>query len=230
MENKQILELMQPLKAADVEVRVGNVNKSGANLLLYKTARVDTRRLNEVFGAGWQCDYARDGENLVCTISVYDKELGQWVKRCNVGTKSYTEETKGEYSDALKRAGTVWGVGLELYNAPDLFMFCTTKQEKNRYKIADYANTKLSISKYRYSKVYGFEYIQIVNKDSQDVVNYALDFNKTRLERTVGNMKDVVKLKEYCNDMLIMHKRWKQEIIDICTARSEELKKGVINE
>ena len=217
---------MQPLKAADVEVRVGNVNKSGANLLLYKTARVDTRRLNEVFGSGWQCSYKRDGDNLVCTISVYDKELGQWINRSNVGTKSYTEEIKGEYSDALKRAGTVWGVGLELYNAPALFMFCPTKQEKNRYKIADYANTKLSISKYRYSQEYGFEYIQIVNNDSEAVVvNYALKYNKTRVQQTVNSIDDILKLKDYCNNMVIMHKRWKKEIIDICKARNEELKK-----
>lgn len=216
---------MQPLKAADVEVRVGNVNANGAYLLLYKTARVDTKRLNEVFGSGWQCSYERDGDNLVCTISVYDKELQQWVKRCNVGTKSYTEETKGEYSDALKRAGTVWGIGLELYNTPNLFMFCTTNQENKRYKIADYANTKLNIARCRYSQEYGFEYIQIVNNDGADVVNYALDYSKNRLLEIVWNMNDVVKLKEYCNDMLIMHKHWKQEIIDICTARSEQLKK-----
>jgi hypothetical protein len=216
MDNKQILELMQPLKAADVEVRVGNVNKSGANLLLYKTARVDTRRLNNVFGTGWQCDYARDGDNLVCTISVYDKELQQWVKRSNVGTKSYTEETKGEYSDALKRAGTVWGIGLELYNAPDLFMFCQTANQKNKYKIADYANTKLFISKYRYSQEYGFEYIQIVNNDGVDVVNYTMDYNKNRLLETVNTIDDILKLKDYCNAMVSVHKRWKQEIIDIC--------------
>ena len=216
---------MQPLKAADVEVRVGNVNKNGANLLLYKTARVDTRRLNEVFGAGWQCSYERDGENLVCTISVYDKELQQWVKRCNVGTKSYTEETKGEYSDALKRAGTVWGIGLELYNAPDLFMFCPTVNQKNKYKISDYANTKLNISKYKYSQEYGFEYIQIVNNDGVDVVNYAMDYNRDRLQQTVNSIKDILKLKDYFNDMKTMHKHWKQEIIDICYARREELKK-----
>jgi hypothetical protein len=225
MVNNQISQLMQPLKAADVEVRVGNVTAKGANLLLYKTARVDTKRLNEVFGAGWQCEYARDGQNLVCTISVYDKELQQWVKRSNVGTKSYTEEIKGEYSDALKRAGTIWGIGLELYNAPDLFMFCPTKQENKRYKIADYANTKLSIARYRSSKEYGFEYIQIVNKDGLDVVNYSLDYTESRVLQTVNNIDDVVKLKNYCSDMVIMHKHLKQEIIDICKARSEELKK-----
>jgi len=229
MENNQILELMQPLKAADVEVRVGNVNKNGANLLLYKTARVDTRRLNEVFGTNWQCNYERDGENLVCTISVYDKELQQWVKRCNVGTKSYTEEIKGEYSDALKRAGTTWGIGLELYNAPDLFMFCPTKPEKNRYKIADYANTKLSISKYRYSQECGFEYIQIANKDGLDVVNYTMDYNKDHLQQTVNSIKDISKLKGYFNDMITMHKRCKREIADICYSRREELKKEEAN-
>jgi hypothetical protein len=225
MGNNQILELMQPLKAADVEVRVGNVDKSGANLLLYKTARVDTRRLNEVFGSGWQCSYERDSENLVCTISIYDKELGQWVKRCNVGTKSYTEETKGEYSDALKRAGTVWGIGLELYNAPDLFMFCTTKQDGKRYKIADYANTKLSISKYRYSQKYGFEYIKIVNKDSVDVVNYKLAYNATRLKDIVNTINNISNLKSYCQDMIDMYvPQRKKEIINICDARNNELK------
>ncbi len=105
-------------------------------------------------------------------------------------------------------------------------MFCPTKQEKNRYKIADYANTKLSISKYRYSQEYGFEYIQIVNNDSEAVVvNYALKYNKTRVQQTVNSIDDILKLKDYCNNMVIMHKRWKKEIIDICKARNEELKK-----
>ena len=178
MENKQILELMQPLKAADVEVRVGsliNTQKfSGASLLLYKTARVDTKRLNEVFGTNWQCSYARDGDNLVCTISVYDKELGQWVKRSNVGTKSYTEETKGEYSDALKRAGTVWGIGLELYNAPALYMKCKLgTDKKGKTVIAESKNKTLTVTDYQYTPEQGFTAIQIVNSKGETMVNWS---------------------------------------------------------
>ena len=177
MKNKQILELMQPLQAADVEVRVGSLFStqkfSGASLLLYKTARVDTRRLNEVFGAGWQCSYARDGENLVCTISVYDKELQQWVKRSNVGTKSYTEETKGEYSDALKRAGTVWGIGLELYNAPSLFMKCNVTDKNGKKFIAESKNKTLTVTHYEYTPEQGFTAIQIVNSKGEVVVNWS---------------------------------------------------------
>ncbi len=175
--DKQILELMQPLKAADVEVRVGSLFStakfSGASLLLYKTARVDTKRLNEVFGAGWQCSYARDGDNLVCTISVYDHETKQWINRSNVGTKSYTEETKGEYSDALKRAGTVWGIGLELYNAPALFMKCAVTDKNGKKFIAESKNKTLTVTQYEYTPEQGFTAIQIVNSKGEIMVNWS---------------------------------------------------------
>ena len=169
---------MQPLKAADVEVRVGSLISTdkfkGASLLLYKTARVDTKRLNEVFGAGWQCKYERDGENLVCTISVYDHETKQWINRSNVGTKSYTEETKGEYSDALKRAGTVWGIGLELYNAPALYMKCKLgTDKKGKTVIAEPKNRTLTVTQYEYTPEQGFTAIQIVNSKGEIMVNWS---------------------------------------------------------
>lgn len=114
------------LTAKDVELRVaqisGNVNKAYVSLLVYKDARVDMRILDEVFGQNnWQRHHKMIGDNLYCTISVWDEEKGIWIEKEDVGTESFTEAQKGQASDSFKRAGFNWGIGRELYNAPRIF-------------------------------------------------------------------------------------------------------------
>ena len=128
--------LREPLKAQDIEVRVGTVGEKGVTLLIYKTARVDTKRFDEIFGGRWKREHYVDGKGyVVCKISIYDTELEQWISREDVGSESNTEKEKGAYSDSLKRAGSAWGSGIELYDAPFIFISCDTvgKGEKNNY-------------------------------------------------------------------------------------------------
>ena len=59
------------LTSEDIEVKVKQVTKSGALALLYKTARVDRRILNEVFGVlNWTNDYKVVKDNLYCGIGI----------------------------------------------------------------------------------------------------------------------------------------------------------------
>lgn len=110
------------LKPDDVEVRIQSVNKGGARLLLYKNARVDMNILDETFGPmNWQRHHSRDNQN--CTVSVWDEEKREWVSKEDTGTESFTEKEKGLASDSFKRACFNWGVGRELYTAPDIFVF-----------------------------------------------------------------------------------------------------------
>lgn len=128
--------LREPLTANDIEVRVGTVGEKGVTLLLYKTARVDTKRFDEIFGGRWKREHYIDGKgSVVCKISIYDTELKEWISREDVGSESNTEKEKGAYSDSLKRAGSAWGSGIELYDAPFIFVKCETigKGEKNQY-------------------------------------------------------------------------------------------------
>lgn len=111
------------LTATDIECRIQQITNKGAVLLLYKTARVDMRILDEVYGSmNWQRHHEVINNNLFCTISVWDSEKAQWVSKQDVGTESNAEAEKGQASDAFKRAGFAWGIGRELYDAPFIFI------------------------------------------------------------------------------------------------------------
>ena len=124
---------MRPLMASEIEVRVGQVGDGYAILLLYKNARVDRAMLDEEFGQmNWQDRYSEHKGNLFCSIGVWDDRKEQWVWKEDCGTESQTEKEKGEASDAFKRAGFRWGIGIELYNSPRIYLQVATD------KVGDY--------------------------------------------------------------------------------------------
>jgi len=116
------------LNANEIDVRVQSIGKTrngtvGAVLLLYKDARVDMKILDEVFGIyGWKRSHELINGNLFCTISIRDKETGEWISKQDVGVESNTEKEKGQASDAFKRAGFNIGIGRELYTAPFIYV------------------------------------------------------------------------------------------------------------
>lgn len=131
---------MRPLKADEIEVRVGQVYEKGVSMLLYKNARVDMAILDETYGQmGWQRDHKEVKGNMYCGIGIYDVESGEWVWKWDCGTESNTEKEKGEASDAFKRAGTNWGIGRELYTSPFIWLDVATKpytaNGTTRYKL-----------------------------------------------------------------------------------------------
>lgn len=125
------------LTANDVECRIKKITNEGAVLLLYKTARVDMRILDEVYGSmNWQRHHEVINNNLFCTISVWDSDKAQWISKQDVGTESNAEAEKGQASDAFKRAGFAWGIGRELYDAP--FIWISGKVSKyDRFHVTD---------------------------------------------------------------------------------------------
>lgn len=119
------MRMFRLLKAEEIECRVSEIGKDGTwlNLLLYKTARTDASLLDEAVGPlGWANDYRLIDGKMYCGIGIRDTSSGEWVWKWNVGTESNTEAEKGEASDALKRAGFVWGIGTELYSSPRIFV------------------------------------------------------------------------------------------------------------
>lgn len=113
------------LKSSEIECRVNTVttynNVTKCSLLLYKDARVDMRLLDETFGQmNWKRTHEVVDGNLYCTISIWDGEKKEWVSKQDVGVESFTEKEKGQASDSFKRAGFNWGIGRELYTAPNI--------------------------------------------------------------------------------------------------------------
>ena len=144
-----IKQLSKPLTKNDVELRTGSVSAKGITLLVYKTARTDVNRLNEVCGTKWNNKHFYDTQGLLCcSIGIYDDDLKQWVFREDVGTESFTEKEKGHYSDSFKRAGFRWGIGVELYNSPFIFLPWATEKEGNKYKAVNFFSGNLEITRY----------------------------------------------------------------------------------
>lgn len=119
-----IKELQKPLEMSDIDFRVGEVRGSTdafATILAYKDARVDMNRLDEVTNGLWQNKYERDSKGVLqCGIGI--KIGDEWVWKWSCGTPSTFEKEKGEYSDAFKRAGFMWGIGRELYDYPTILV------------------------------------------------------------------------------------------------------------
>lgn len=123
------MEEIRLLSKEDIDVRVAQTNtynKDGrqvvkVNLLLYKDARVDMKILDELFTPmGWKRTHKLIGDRLYCCVEVYNKEIGQWICKEDVGVESYSDAEKGQASDSFKRACFNWGIGRELYTAPKI--------------------------------------------------------------------------------------------------------------
>lgn len=131
--------MFRDLRADEIEVRVAQTNAYGVNLLLYKDARCDQNILDETVGEfGWQRTHTRDNAN--CIVSLWDAGKGQWISKEDTGTESNTEKEKGLASDSFKRACFNWGIGRELYTAPNIKISqydCTIKEYNGKHKCYD---------------------------------------------------------------------------------------------
>ena len=134
------------LRAEEIDVRVGSINPDkGISLLLYKDARCDMNILDETVGPErWERNHEVINGNLFCTVSIQikpDDDWAPWIKKQDVGVKSYSQEEKGEASDSFKRACVNWGIGRELYTSPFIWVdksACTiSKNDKNQYEVKD---------------------------------------------------------------------------------------------
>jgi hypothetical protein len=114
------LELNTPLTIEEIDFRVQSINKGGyATIFAYKDARADMNRLDAIFGIfNWQKKYDLINGNIFCSVGVYSDLLKEWIWKQDVGVESNTEKTKGQASDAFKRACFNLGIGRELYEYP----------------------------------------------------------------------------------------------------------------
>lgn len=129
MSEMNLKKLTEPLKREHIEFRVANAFESrGAvwcNILAYKDARTDMEILDQAVGQmNWQNKYDRDSKGVLqCGIGIYSTlEPSKWVWKWSNGVPSDFESAKGEYSDAFKRAGFMWGIGRQLYDFPQIFI------------------------------------------------------------------------------------------------------------
>lgn len=177
------------LRADEIECRVSTVKKNGCSLLLYKDARCDQNILDETFGIfGWERSHQLIGDRLYCTVSVRNPDTGEWIRKQDVGTESYTEKEKGQASDSFKRACFNLGIGRELYTSPFIWIGtdgCTIKEVNGRFTTYDHFS--VSNIEYENDRV---SYLTIINNSmgnkqvySFGSANVKLDENKIKALR-----------------------------------------------
>lgn len=173
------------LRAKEIECRVGTISEHGLSLLLFKNARADMKILDETFGTmNWQRVHRLIGENLYCTVSVWDSEKEQWIAKEDVGTESYTEKEKGQASDSFKRSCVSLGIGRELYTAPFIWIpasKCSIQKRGEKFFTYD----RFLVAEISYNEEREITGLVILNQDGNCV--YALQDRQKPVRKNTEN-------------------------------------------
>lgn len=186
------------LRAEEIDCRISICNQYGVGLLLYKDARCDQNILDETVGPmNWQRHHCRDNAN--CIVSIWDEEKKQWIEKEDTGTESFTEAEKGLASDSFKRACFNWGIGRELYTAPNMFVLkkdLKTLEEsewqgKKKYTCKDaFVVTDIQ---YIDRKIV---YVKILNLKTNSEIEFGTPANEAKEQKKIEKAKiDEVKIK-----------------------------------
>lgn len=110
-------KLKEPFPQEKIHFRVGATlkDKSKGIALAYIDARDVMDRLDYAVGPHqWANRYPSPG---LCEIGIHID--GEWVWKADGADETDYESTKGQFSDAFKRAGVKWGIGRYLYRLPN---------------------------------------------------------------------------------------------------------------
>ena len=136
-------KLKEPFSENEVEFRLSQVGetrdgKVWAQCLAYITSRAIMDRLDSVVGPGnWKVAYEFVGASgVIGNLSI---RIGdEWVTKQDGAEMTNIESFKGGISSALKRAGSVWGMGRYLYSLEATFVDIVDRNVKG----ANFGKTK----------------------------------------------------------------------------------------
>lgn len=160
------------LRADEIEARIARVTEKFVMVLLYKDARCDMNILDETVGPeNWQRNHEVIKGNLFCNVGI---RVNDWVWKQDVGVESNTEAQKGEASDSFKRACFNWGIGRELYTAPQIKFWegqytykdgkCFDSFEVTEIEIKDHKITLLKVKNTKTEAVFTWDIESNVGK------------------------------------------------------------------
>lgn len=116
--------LREPFAASDVRWKPQAVSEKSNKALAvaYVTARAIQDRLDDVCGPeNWQVSYAAGpAGGVICRLSIRCGD--DWITKEDGADNTQVEAIKGGISDALRRAGYVWGIGRYLYDVPSKWL------------------------------------------------------------------------------------------------------------
>lgn len=178
------------LRADELEVRQSAKKDGYVSLLIYKDSRCDMRVLDETVGSeNWEVDYKREGDTLLCGLSIYSDKHQRFLTKWAAGSESNIEAVKGEQSDSLKRAAFAWGLGRALYTAPKI----------NVPENQAYGKLTVKEIKYEDEKIVA---LTIVNGRGNVIYNFPgganTRFSTEEPEAQKTNKTNAEKLKDFC--------------------------------
>jgi hypothetical protein len=216
---------MRKLKANEIECRVAQVGQTGCSLLLYKTARVDRAILDEMYTpCGWQNDFKVIDGKMYGGIGVRisnDNGNFEWVWKWDCGVESNTEAEKGQASDCFKRAGFKWGIGVELYSAPFIFVKQATVKDGVKYKLAN-KYVKFFVKDIGYSDIGEINKLVII--DDKNNVVYTLG-NKDLSQNNDTDIIEGLKAVDNVTNLNAYKEKYKDKVTDVDTFKKVYFKK-----
>lgn len=201
--------IFRPLRADEIECRIGSVGAKGFTMLLYKDARCDMNILDETFTPfGWQREHKEIKGVVYCGVAIYNQDADRWVWKWDAGAESYTEKEKGEASDSFKRACVNWGIGRELYTAPLIFIRAKTDPVGNGYRLANKSDGygyKVAQIEYKGGRISHL----VITKNGTQVFTFTADEFMDQAQTTIDDkmaqmvltMAEEIKNKEILNAM-----------------------------
>lgn len=126
-------KLTEPFPYEDIEWRLSRCGKNTKGLwgraVAFIQARAIQERLDEVVGPDrWRVSYRVLPEGVICELSIRCGE--EWVTKEDGAEPTEIDRFKGGLSSALKRAGSVWGIGRYLYGLDEGFVEVVTQDTK----------------------------------------------------------------------------------------------------
>lgn len=136
-----LARLKEPFAPKEIEWRVQRAGKNGDKMWALVLAYIDNRaimdRLDDVCGPeNWKNEFApAPNGGVLCGLSI--RINGEWVTKWDGADKTDIEATKGGLSNAMKRAGSQWGIGRYLYDLEETFVQVVAKGGKGDKRIND---------------------------------------------------------------------------------------------
>lgn len=137
MTKEQFEMLKQPFAPNDVQWRITATGANGSGLAVaYLDSRAIQKRLDGVIGFdNWKnefnvvmSDKNKDSIAFISIISIYNKDMKEWISKSNGAGDTDIEAIKGGFSDAFKRAASMWGIGRYLYDFDGVWVKINNKQ------------------------------------------------------------------------------------------------------
>ncbi len=153
-ENKYFEEFGKPFASNDVSWKIQRTNKEKTRGMAvpYLDARAISDRLDAVVGQyGWKDSYTmwhdcvmdgKEKSSQLCTISIYDTELKEWIGKTDGAENTDFEAVKGGLSDAFKRAAVKWNIGRYLYSFEPVWV--NLENQYGRASIAESEKQRLN--------------------------------------------------------------------------------------